>query len=306
MLFLGAFHYGVWLCQIPLLLALLDVLVPLKSPPHGYWAQWANLCDVSKGEEQYNDAEVIVEGEGGYDRSKNYLLCYMPHSLYMYCLWTIRRYFIDKHGISVFFTGADVIFQVPIWRRIMTWWGCTRVSAEAMKKTLQIPFPHNVLLLSPDGIAGMFYGIEHEQCVLHRRRGFCRIALQTGASLVPCYILGANELYFRKFGPASLAAKISHNLHFSMVYWTGRFGVPFGFLPRPQKLVVALGSPIDVVKTEQPTKEEIDALHEKFTVAVKMLFDKHKHRMGREWVGKRDRLYLETEQPPSHMTKKVD
>jgi hypothetical protein len=100
----------------------------------------------------------------------------------------------------------------------MTWWGCTRVlSAQAMKHTLQIPFPHNILLHSVAGIAGMFYGIDQEQVVIERRRGFCRIALETGASLVPCYVFGANELYHRKFGPDSLAAKISRAYHISFV-----------------------------------------------------------------------------------------
>lgn len=226
-----------------------------------------------------------------------------------YDFWYIRRYFIDKLGIAgLLFAGADVIFRIPLLRRWMTWWGCTRASADAMKNTLQTPFPYNILLLPVDGIAGMFYGNRAEQIVIERRRGFCRIALETGASLVPCYAFGANELYNRKFGPDSLAAKISRGYHVSIVYWTGRFGMPFGFIPRNQKLVVALGTPIDVEKKEHPTNEEIDALHKEFTEALRGLFDRHKHRMGLEWVKRRGRLYFETEKLPSQhlVSKKKD
>jgi 1-acyl-sn-glycerol-3-phosphate acyltransferase len=225
----------------------------------------------------------------------------------MYTYWGIGKFFRDSLGSSVLFAGADIIFRVPLLRRVMTLWACTRVSAQAMKHTLQIPFPHNILLHSVDGIAGMFYGIHQEQVVIERRQGFCRIALETGASLVPCYMFGANELYHRKFGPDSLAAKISRACHISFVYWTGRFGVPFGFLPCNQRLVVALGTPIDVEKKESPTKEEIDELHTKFTVALRELFNQHKHKMGADWVKRRNRLYFETEKLSTpHVSRKKD
>lgn len=228
-------------------------------------------------------------------------------SIDRYNFWGLGKYFHDNLGSRVLFAGADVIFHVPLLRRVMTWWGCTRASAQTMKQTLQIPFPHNILLLNVDGIAGMFYGINQEQVVIERRRGFCKIALETGASLVPCYAFGANELYSRKFGPDSLAAKISRAYHISFVFWTGRFGVPFGFLPCNQKLVVALGTPIDVEKREDPTKEEIDSLHTEFTLALRELFDRHKHKMGDDWVKRRSRLYFETEKlPPPHLSKKKD
>ena len=50
----------------------------------------------------------------------------------------------------------------------MSWWGFTRVSANAMRRNLRLPYPHNALTLQPGGVAEMFYGIEHEQIVLAR------------------------------------------------------------------------------------------------------------------------------------------
>jgi hypothetical protein len=66
-----------------------------------------------------------------------------------------------------------------------------------MKENLQCPYLYNTLMLQPDGIRGIVFGIEYEQIVLNRPRGFCRLALQTGASLGPCYVFGANQLYHR-------------------------------------------------------------------------------------------------------------
>ena len=235
--------------------------------------------------------------EGSFDKNKNYCICYFPHSLYAMGFYSLHKYLSETYGIQLLFTGADIVFCVPLLRRIMTWWGCTPVSYRPLKKNLQLPFPYNVIMLQPDGIIGMFYGIEHEQIVLHRRRGFCRISLQTGAALVPCYILGANQMYHRKWGPDSKACRLSSKLRAAFVYWTGRYGVPFGFIPNKCKLVVAVGPPIDVEKIQEPTKEQIDALHEKFVQAIKSLYDRHKQRMGDEWVKAHPKLYLETERP---------
>lgn len=227
------------------------------------------------------------------------MLCYYPHALFPCAYWLIYDFMKKKYQIRFMYTGANIIFWVPILRRIMVFWGCVSVSAEAMKEHLQSPYPYNCLMLQPDGIRGMFYGIEHEQIVLERRRGFCRIALQTGASLVPCYVFGANQFYWRRFGPDSFAARLSKKLRVSIVYWSGYWGVPFGCVPVPTKLVVAIGAPILVTKTAEPTKEQIDELHSAFVKAIKDLYDCYKHKMGVEWAQSHDRLYLETDQLPS-------
>ena len=233
-----------------------------------------------------------------YQRDKNYLLCYFPHSLYPAMIFPLGRYFKEVYGIDLLYTGADVIFQIPILRRLMAWWGCTKVSKEALQKSLtKLHYPYNMILLTPDGIQGMFYGLRQEQVVLQKRKGFCKIALRTGASLVPCYVMGANQLYDRWWGPNSVAAWLSHKFHVSLVFWTDRFGIPFGFIPKPVKMIAVVGKPIDVTKVENPTNEKVIELHTKFINEIKALYDRHKHRMGVDWAKKYNRLYLEDEQP---------
>jgi len=161
-------------------------------------------------------------------------------------------------------------------------WGVTPVSANSMKKHLQLPYPHNILTLLPGGISEMFFGLTHEQIILKKRKGFVRIALQTGASLVPCYALGANRAWTRYFDDKSLLYRISTQLRISLVVWSGRWGIPFGFIPHKQKLVVALGPAIDVVRVVEPSQEQIDELHERYCKELCALFDRHKHKLGWE------------------------
>mmetsp|Transcript_56147 Transcript_56147/g.136018 ORF Transcript_56147/g.136018 Transcript_56147/m.136018 type:complete len:485 (-) Transcript_56147:3-1457(-) len=235
-----------------------------------------------------------------YSRDRNYLLCYFPHSLYGAAIFPLRRYFQTHHdGMTLLYTGADVLFRVPILGRFMTWWGLTKVSKHALMANLKMRHPYNMIMIQPDGIQGMFYGLDHEQIVLQKRKGFCKVALQTGSPLVPCYVMGVNQLYNRRFGPTSKAARLSHKLHMSLLFWTDRFGIPFGFVPNPVKMIAVVGKPIDVAKTENPTNEQVVELHTKFVTELKGLFDRHKHRMGSEWARKHDTLYLEDEPIPA-------
>lgn len=312
---LGAFVKGYRICWFIFGVAVLEYVWPLHPGPVGFWPAFSDFSDNTKGLQDYNDAEVVIMKTDGdksqeplFRRDKNYCLCYFPHSLYAMGLFILRRYFYDTYGMRLLFTGADVIFHAPILRRLMTWWGCTRVSKSALKKSLAQPYPYNIIMLQPDGIAGMFYGLEHEQIVLDKRRGFCKIALQTGVSLVPCYFLGANIMYDRYCDPNSFWAQLSHNYHMSVLLWSDRFHIPFGPIPKPNKYVFVVGTPIEVQKVEQPTQAQIDNLHDVFVAAMKDLYDKNVYRMGPEWLAARGKLYLESEKLPekSLQRKKVE
>lgn len=284
----SAYHGSVF-CRALCLLIVVDYCVPLKMP--GLWMGWCRVANDSEAKTKYFPAEVILESE--FRKDRNYLVCYHPHSLFGigYNLFTALLY--EKYGIETLFTGADVVQYLPLLRRVLTWWGITPVSAPAMRKNLKRPYPQNVLTLLPGGIAEMFYGVDEEQLVLGKRKGFCKIALQTGASIVPCYAFGANQVFTRYCGPRSVLARLSSVIHTSIVVWTDRFGIPFGIVPCRTKMVVALGSPIDVTAVEHPTPEQVNELHAKYVTELKGLFNRHKSKMGSEWADKT--LYLEDE-----------
>lgn len=290
-------YHGSLLCRGLVVLTLIDYAIPLNLP--ALWLEWCVYCNDVAGKHSYFGAEVIFESED-FPPTKNYLLVYHPHSLFGVAYNCMTSALYDKFGIITLFTGADVLAALPLLRRALSWWGFTPVSARSMKKNLVRPHPFNALTLMPGGVAEMFYGLEHEQVILAKRKGFCKLALTTGCSLVPVYTFGANEVYTRAFGARSLAARLSSLLRVSLVYWSGRFGIPYGFLPHRQKLVVAIGAPIDVnrVPSGEPSAAQIEALHARYVEELKHLYAKHKHRMGEEWAARRPKLYLEDESLP--------
>ena len=92
------------------------------------------------------------------------------------------------------------------------------------------------------------------------RKGFVKIALQTGAALVPVYTFGENDVVTvvdtRKVGWArsfqrGLKGLTGFTLPF--VYGRGLFGMPVGMLPHRVPLTAVVGAPIQVPKfTGQP------------------------------------------------------
>lgn len=291
---LGYLAYnGSWTCRGLWALVLVDYLVPLRMP--GLFWPWCNLTNDYRGKMSYFNGKVIAEGE--FRKDQNYLLCYHPHSLFGIGYNMMTRHLLDKYGIWTLFTGADVVQYLPLLRRILVWWGFTPVDAKAMKKNMKLPYPHNALTLLVGGISEMFYGLEEEQIILRRRKGFCKLALETGACLVPVYVFGANQTYHRLTGHKSFLAHLSSKIRMSLIVWVDRFGIPFGVIPCKTRMVVAMGKPMEVTQVLNPTQDQIDQLHNRYIEELRGLFDRHKAEMGPEWEKKR--LWLEDEDPRS-------
>lgn len=194
--------------------------------------------------------------------------------------------------------------------------GLLNAQKKKLISCLEQKHPFNVTHLTTGGIAEMFYGTGNvEQIVLKKRKGFCKMALRTGAHLVPCYYMGLNQSMYRLGGQGTLLYEISRKLQVSLVAWLDRFYIPYGGFPRRHPMLVALGAAIPVTKVPtgaEPTVEQIDELHETFCTAMRALFDKHKtdpifctEECPQGWATKH--LYFEDEIPkpePDGMTKK--
>ncbi|ORY47015.1 diacylglycerol acyltransferase family protein [Rhizoclosmatium globosum] len=112
---------------------------------------------------------------------------------------------------------------------------------------------------------------------LQKRFGFVKIALQTGAPLVPVFAFGENDIwdqvdngmgtYVRSF--QELVKKI---FGFSPVLVYGRFGI----LPYRRDINVVIGKPMIVPKIQNPTHEDIQKYHALYLQELQTLYDSRK------------------------------
>ncbi|RWS20955.1 2-acylglycerol O-acyltransferase 1-like protein, partial [Leptotrombidium deliense] len=122
---------------------------------------------------------------------------------------------------------------------------------------------------------------------INDRKGFIKMALKTGASLVPVLSLGENDLYIQKERDdrafvKKLQKKITSIIGFSPPFFHGRgvFQYSMGLLPFRKPVVTIVGKPINTMKTERPTYEQIDKLHETYVNSLKQLFEENKEKYG--------------------------
>ena len=118
--------------------------------------------------------------------------------------------------------------------------------------------------------------------ILNKRKGFIKIALTTGTSLVPSFTFGENKIYTKLENPEGslirlLQEKAQNWFGFAPVIFLGRgiFNYNFGILPHRKPLTVVVGSPIEVEKNINPSQEDIDVLHRKYMDALVSLYHKN-------------------------------
>ncbi|KAK6049329.1 diacylglycerol acyltransferase [Cooperia oncophora] len=119
------------------------------------------------------------------------------------------------------------------------------------------------------------------------RKGFVKQALRYGASLVPVYTFGENDLYHQLDNPeGSFVRKFQtwskklFGVSMPLFYGRGLLQLNFGFLPHRRPLNTVVGAPITVPVVHEPTDEEVDRVHRQYCEALTELFEQHKARFG--------------------------
>jgi len=217
------------------------------------------------------------------DDQRNMLFCAFPHGLFPVSLAisagiadVIFPEWGEKAGERIMGAVASVFFKVPLLSPLLTWLGCHPASPEYVRSLVR----HGSCVLLPDGIAGVFHSNRHREVVfINQRKGFIKLALQQGATLVPGYCFGHTQLHDVSAGPDSIWMTWSRKLRISLVLFAGRFGLP---VPHRFPIVLAIGKAIPLAKVENPSVEEVDAVHALFVEQLVGLFNRRKHLVGWE------------------------
>jgi len=215
------------------------------------------------------------------------VFCTIPHGLapvgiVAYPAWS--RLFGDFLNRP---TAAPAVLKIPIISYFLKAIGYIDAASSSIKKAVSRGENVGVVL---DGIAGMFQkDSKVEVGYVRERKGIVKIALTTGAPLVPCYGFGHSDMWRILLDPFGILEKISLALNVSVTPFCGR---PFGLLPfGPPKrtpVLLAFGEPIIVPKVENPTNEQIEEYHSKLMDGYLEVFNKHKASYG--WADKKLKL----------------
>ena len=109
----------------------------------------------------------------------------------------------------------------------------------------------------------------------------CKLALQTGAHIVPCYLFGNSKAFHIWHDKYGFMQWLSRKLRMSLVLFFGRWGLP---IPFRTPVYGVCGAPIVVPRTEAPSNEQVDQLLEELITRTRQLFELHKASYGWEHV----------------------
>jgi hypothetical protein len=196
----------------------------------------------------------------------------------------------DENSLYGFGAAADVVMYLPILRNLMGWLACGGASYKVLRDGIadgKCPpvnaigrKPRNLYIL-PGGIAEVFTSTPGRNAVVFKNRyGLCRLSLETGAKLMPCYVFGGTDFFHNLATSDSVFSRASRKLKAGMTIFWGHFGLPIPFFP---KVTITIADPIEVTKWEGEGKipqDQVEALHAKYVTSIQELFDTYKAAAG--------------------------
>lgn len=184
-------------------------------------------------------------------------------------------------GDSFHLLVAPAAFLAPVYNVYLRLAGCKPCDRDTFKGLLLQGRSVGVI---PGGIAEMFEagrGRAAEVLAVRQRKGFVRIALETGAQIVPCYCFGNSQLFHTPAADGSAAqsvlARASRALRLSLVVFWGRWGLP---VPFRAPLLTVIGTPLPFPKVADPSPELVNEYHDLYLRETRRIYEKYRNAYG--------------------------
>lgn len=265
-----------------------------------YRSEWLRSLPLWRLFAGYFPAELHKTHE--LDPSRRYILGYHPHGIISHGAWlsfaTNALGFADKFpGITNSLLTLDSNFRLPFYRDWLLLLGIRSVSKESIANTLSRG--------GSDGrgqgravtivVGGARESLEaqpgHLRLILRDRKGFVKMALRTGADLVPVLSFGENDLY-DQLSPKQYPL-VHHVQMFILkvfkftlpaMHGRGVLNYDVGLMPYRRPVNVVVGKPIriDAAHGPNPPQEEIDRLHELYVHEIQRLWDTYKDEFAKD------------------------
>lgn len=203
-----------------------------------------------------------------------------PHGVFPYGNLLSMLAWPSYSGSHFLGLASSAALRPPIFKQILRSIGVIDASRSSARKALEAH--PRAIGISTGGVAEVFETNAGHECILLKERvGMIKLAIRTGADLVPCYIYGNTKLLSCWAGEGVpglrwVLEKISRKLGFALIFFYGRLGLP---IPRRVPLLAVKGRAIrtDHLKTDDPSMETIEKVQKELIDEMQALFDRYKH-----------------------------
>ncbi|XP_064455292.1 2-acylglycerol O-acyltransferase 1-like [Ornithodoros turicata] len=244
------------------------------------WTIWRYLRD-------YFPVELVKTCD--LDPTKNYIFGYHPHGIMCvgaFCNFATEatRFSETFPGITPHLLALQGQFWFPLHRELLLSTGMCSSTKESFEWIFSKKGEGNAAVLVVGGaVEALDAHPGSYKLTLNKRKGFIRMALKHGVSLVPVFSFGENDLFVQAKNEEGtllrrVQTKLTKVLGFAPPLFHGRgiFQYNCGCLPFRRRVVTVVGKPIHVKRKEAPTQEDIEQLHAEYANALTQLFYEHK------------------------------
>ena len=261
-----------------------------KSPQTGTRRRFISRLGIWKQVGDYFPINIIKTADIDPDRS--YVFGYHPHGVIS--MGALINFATFSTGFDKLFPGVNVHvltlagnFKLPFLREWILWMGLCDASRRTCNNILTKGKGESILLAvggaeeSLDAFPGKYV------LTLKHRKGFVRVALKAGASLVPVMSFGENELWGALANPTGSKLRSFQEgmkkllkFTFPVIHGRGIFNYNYGLMPYRRPIHTVVGEPIIVdspidIETEEG-KRKVDEFHALYITRLKDLFNKHR------------------------------
>ncbi|KAM5330592.1 2-acylglycerol O-acyltransferase 3 isoform 2-T2 [Glossophaga mutica] len=249
------------------------------------WAVWKHLRD-------YHSIKLVKTAELPPDQ--NYVFGSHPHGVL--CFGSLCNFATESNNFCRKFPGLrptlvslNLILYFPVFREYLLSLGICSVNRQNLDFILSRSQHGQAVVIIVGGAGECLHTVPGEHhLILRNRKGFVRLALRHGASLVPVYSFGENDTFKIKiFAQDSwpylwqIAFKKIVGISPCLFWGRSLFFANFcGLLTFPIPITTVVGRPIPVPQCLHPTNEEVDHYHKLYMKALQQLFEEHKESCG--------------------------
>ncbi|PFH35137.1 dgat2l1-prov protein [Besnoitia besnoiti] len=254
----------------------------------GWPSEWVRTMSIWTFVGEYFPFTLLKETPATpFPTDKNYLFGFHPHGVFSFscCGQFAGRSRRPENDLAALMPGLDfrvatleLNMRTPFFRHILQLMGFISCSKKTLLNVLESKEKGKAVVLVVGGGREAFLAEEGKNdLVLKKRKGFFELALRTGASVVPVYSLGENDLYTVLKTPLAktLSEKTMKIFGFSCPIFFGRGAFQL-FLPRRVPTFTMIGDPIACARTENPTDDDIARLRDQYCEALERVFNKVK------------------------------
>ncbi|XP_048450043.1 2-acylglycerol O-acyltransferase 1, partial [Rhincodon typus] len=219
----------------------------------------------------------------------NYLFGFHPHGVLV--AGAFGNFCTEATGFSHLFPGLTSYllmlpfwFKVPFFREYIMCGGLVSSEKQSANYILSQEGGGNVAVVA---VGGAPESLDARPGALKLRvlgrKGFIKLALKTGAHLVPVFSFGENELFNQVENPPGSRLRVIQDklqkvmgLALPLFHARGIFQYSFGLVPFRNPVYTVVGKPIAVQQNVSPSREDIEKLHGEYLEQLVALFEENK------------------------------